>query len=543
MLALPGRRKHYRLIAAVAAVAIFVSGCSGSSDAATSAAPSGAADPQQPAGSSASAAGTSAGVAQAGGTITFGRTQAPTSLDLHNQITANNAFAIDKIFESLVSFDADGALEPWLASKYESSADGLTWTFTLRDGVTFSNGAPLTPADVVFSLNRHFKVGGPLPLAAPITSIAAEGANTVVIKLSAPYTPFLAELAGFSNGILPADFGGVAEDKFFLKPVGTGPFVVATWDQGGDLTFTANKKYWQPGKPYVDSLIYRLVPEDTQLIAQLQGGQVNAIDQVSPANVAELESNSKLAVSNTPGWEIETLFFNNLDTHFSDRFVRRAVSYALDRQGLVQATSFGTATVAGSLLPPTIPDYNAQTKTLNFNVDAAQKELKQSAFPDGFSTKLMVASGNSKRAQEAQIIQAALAEINIKVEIESIDLAAFRERFRAFDYSMMINSALSDVADPNGIISFQADPDAGTNAYWTHYNNPEVTALIQQGRTKAEGPDRAAIYAQIQDLIAGDAPYIPLAYTPNIKATSATVHGLVVLPNGSVRFQDAWISK
>ena len=480
---------------------------------------------------------------QPGGTLTFARTQSPTSLDLHREITANNAFAIDKVFEPLLAFDAEGQIEPWLASEYSSSDDGLVWTFTLRDGVTFSDGTPLSPADVVFSLQRHLDIGGPLPLGAPITSIEAQGENTVVITLSAPYTPFAAELAGFANGILPKDLGGVDEATFFKNPVGTGPFVVDEWTEGGDISFTANESYWQDGKPYLDEVVYRLVQDDNQLVAQLQAGQVDVIDSVSSANVATLQSNTSLAVSITPGWQVEELFFNTLDEHFKDRDVRRAVSYALDREGIVQATSFGTAEVAGSVLPPSIPGYDDSITTLDYDVEAAKDAIADSAYPDGFSTSLLIASGNDLRAQEAQIIQAQLAEIGITVQIESIDLAAFRERFRAFDYSFMLNGATSDAADPNGIVTFQADPEGGTNGYWTHYSNDEVTQLITEGRTLPDGDERTQVYSQIQQLIADDAPFIPLSYPSNIKASSAKVQGLTVLPNGSVRLQDTWLEQ
>jgi peptide/nickel transport system substrate-binding protein len=520
-------------VALSAALAVALCSCSSSSD-------TGGPTSSTSTGTSTTEA---AGEPQPGGTLVFARTQSPTSLDLHREITANNAFAIDKVFEPLLAFDAEGEIEPWLASEYSASDDGLVWTFTLRDGVTFSDGSPLTPADVVFSLERHLEIGGPLPLGAPITSVVAEGEDTVVITLSAPYTPFAAELAGFSNGILPADLGGVDEATFFKDPVGTGPFVVDEWTEGGDISFTANDSYWQDGKPYLDEVVYRLVQDDNQLIAQLQAGQVDVIDSVSSANVATLQSNTSLAVSITPGWQVEELFFNTLDEHFQDRDVRRAVSYALDREGIVQATSFGTAEVAGSVLPPSIPGYDGDITTLDYDVDAAKAAIADSAYPDGFSTKLLVASGNDLRAQEAQIIQAQLAEIGITVEIESIDLAAFRERFRAFDYSFMLNGATSDAADPNGIVTFQADPEGGTNGYWTHYENPEVTALIAEGRTLPDGDERTEVYSQIQQLIADDAPFIPLSYPSNIKASAATVQGLTVLPNGSVRLQDTWLEQ
>jgi len=480
----------------------------------------------------------------AGGTITLGRVASVTSFDLNNEITANNAFAIDKVFEPLVAFDADGKIIPWLASEWTISEDGLTYAFTLRDGVTFSDGTELTAADVVFSLERHLTVGGPLPLDAPIGSIVADGDTGVTITLTEAYTPFLAELSGFQNGIFPADFQGKSETDFFADPIGTGPFVVSEWDPAGDLTFAANENYWESGQPYIDTLVYKLIADDTQLTQQLKAGQINAIDEVNSADVESLKSSADITVETVGSWEIEQMFMNTTNTYFGDRNVRRAIALALDRDGITQATTFGTAEVANSLIPPTIASSaNDEGYALEFDVDAAKAELAKSAYPDGFTATLLIASGNSLRAQEAQIIQESLSKIGITIEIESIDIAAFRARFFAYDFDAMLNSGQSDYPDPDALVSFQADPAGFSKSYWTSYENPDVTALLDEGRTTADGADRDAIYLEIQKILAEDVPYIPLFYPSTLKATSSTVHDLTVLPNGSIRFQDAWISE
>lgn len=514
------RRSRLAVVAAVVTSAVvLLAGCSASSDA-----PS-----------------TDSATPQSGGTLIYARPASVTSFDLNNEITANNAFAIDKVFEPLVAFTETGQIVPWLA-EYTVSDDGLTYTFTLRDGLSFSNGTPVTSADVVFSLERHISVGGPLPLSAPIASITATDPKTTVITLSEAYTPFLSELSGFSNGIFPADFGGASEADFFANPIGTGPFVVEDWDPAGDLTFTANEHYWQPGKPYIDKLVYSLVADDTQQLQQLKAGQVSVIEDVPASNVEELKSNSSVTVVTAGAWETEQVFFNTLTPYFGDIHVRRALALALDLEGLTTATTFGTATVAGALLPPTI-EYSGDgvITPLGFDVDAAKAELAQSAFPDGFTATLLLASGNAGRAQEAQIIQAAAASIGITLNIESIDLAAFRTRFKAYDFDLMINSGQSDSPDPDGMISFQTDPEGFSQSYWTHYTNDEVTELAAQGRVTPDGDARKDIYLQIQQILADQVPYIPLFYPSNIKASLATVHDLTVLPNASIRFENAWI--
>ncbi|QIK63930.1 ABC transporter substrate-binding protein [Leucobacter viscericola] len=515
------RRRRFALAASVLAAALLLSGCASGTDPA----PSG--DAAKPV---------------SGGTLTFGRVAAVNNLDLNQQITANNAFAIDKIFEPLVSFDENGKIIPWLAD-YTVSDDGLSYVFKLRDGLKFSNGKAVTPKDVDFSLSRHLEVEGPLPLSAPIESIAETGEHEVTITLSEKYTPFLSELAGFSNGIFPADFGGKSEKEFFKNPIGTGPFVVDKWDPNGDISFVRNTHYWQKGKPYLDGLVYKFIADDTQLQQQLAAGQIDAIDTVPAANAAAVDSAANTVLSKTESWSTEQVFFNTQRKEFADEHVRRAIAHALDRKGITAATSFDTAEVANVLLPPSIL-YSANDEkgiALSYDISAAKKELAASAFPNGFTITLLLASGNSQRAQIAQIVQESLAKIGITVKIEQLDIAVFRERFFAYDFDFMLNSGQSDAPDPNGFITFQADPDGFSKSYWTHYSNDEVTKLMLEGRTTPDGPEREAIYLKIQQILADQVPYIPLFFPSNLKATTDKVHDFVVLPNGSVRFQDAWL--
>lgn len=482
--------------------------------------------------------------AATGGTFVYGRPAAVNSFDLHNQITANNAFAIDKVFESLLSFNSEGEIVDWLAESHSVSEDGLTYTFVLRDGVKFSNGTDVTAEDAVFSLERHLEVGGPLAIAAKVDSVKAQDAKTLVITLQEPYTPFLSELSNFSNGIIPKDFGGVSEEEFFKKPIGTGPFVVETWDPAGDVTFTKNTNYWQEGKPYIDKLVYKLIEDDSQAINQLKAGEVDAIESLALQNAGEIKQGPDTAVATNGSWVTEQLFFNTLDEHFADVHVRRALAQAIDREGLTNALTFGYAETANSLLPTSIPyNSNDTVKALAFNVEAAKEELAKSAFPNGFSTKLLIASGNSTRAQAAQIIQAAGKEIGINIEIESIELASFRERFFAYDFSMMINSGQADSPEANSIIAFQTDPDGFSKSYWTHYTNDEVTGLLRDGQKTQDGEERAATYAKLLQILADEVPYIPLYYPEILKGARSSVDGLVVLPNGSLRFEEVRIQK
>jgi peptide/nickel transport system substrate-binding protein len=479
-----------------------------------------------------------------GKTFVYGRPASVTSFDLHREITSNNAFAIDKVFEPLVAFTPEGEIVDWLAASHRVSDDGLSYTFVLRDGLRFSNGTEVDAGDAVFSLRRHLDLGGPLEIAARVASLTARDTKTFVITLEEPYTPFIAELSNFANGILPKNFAGLSEEAFFKNPIGTGPFVVETWDTAGDLRFRKNPYYWQAGKPVIDRLVYKFIADSSQAVNQLKVGDVDAIESVALANARELAERADTAVVANGSWVIEQLFFNTLDAHFSDVRVRRALALAIDRRGLTGAVAFGFAETAHSLLPPAIPySTNAVINALGFDINAAKAELAKSSFPNGFSTKLIIASGDSTRSQEAQIIQAAGKSIGINIEIESVELAAFRERFFAYDFALMINSGQADSPEANSILAFQTDPNGFSKSYWTHYTNDEVTRLLYQGQKTPDGPERAALYARIQQILADELPYIPLYYPAILKGIRSSVEGLVVLPNDSVRFENVSFRK
>ena len=362
----------------------------------------------------------------------------------------------------------------------------------------------------------------------------------MVITLNQAYTPFFSELANFSNGILPKDFGGKTEEEFFQNPVGTGPFVVSEWDPAGDLTFVKNEYYWQEGKPAIDRLVYKVVENDNQAINQLKAGEVDAVESLAYANAAEIDNYPETYTIAVGGWEVEELFFNTLDEHFADPHVRRALALALNREALAQALTFGYGEVANTVLPATIRYSTTDTvKALSLDPAAAQEELKKSAFPDGFDTTISIASGNNVRLQEAQIVQAAGKAIGINIAINAQEIATFRADFRALNFSIMINSAIADFPDADSIFAFQVDPEGFSQCYWTNYKNDEAIALLKAGQVTLDGDERAAIYEELQQILADDVPYIPFYYASRVVGVRDNIEGLVILPNGSADFNAA----
>ncbi|WP_159501104.1 ABC transporter substrate-binding protein [Microbacterium sp. 18062] len=479
-----------------------------------------------------------------GGSITFARlSQDVTSLDPHDAVlTTINAYTLDKIFDTLYALDTDGIPQPSLATSYEVSDDGLTWTFLLRDGVTFSDGSDFTADDVVYSIERHLELGGALPLSAPVTDVVATDDLTVEIHLSEPYTPLLSELSVFSSSILPSELADQDAATFFADPVGTGPFVVGEWDKAsGDFALARNDDYREEGLPYLDEVRLVALDDDNQLVQQLQGGQAQIIDDVPIAGVEELQGNGDVTVQTVPSWNSDVLYFNTASDVFSDDAVRRAVGQAIDRDALVAATTFGTATSARTYISTSIQYSDQSVDALAYDPDAAADELAASDHADGATVTLTVDGGSQARTQQAQIIQSALEEIGITVEIKNVDNATFWTEFPAGEYDFALTTTIADTGDPDNVSTWQVYGDKDGGAFNTRYDNAEVNDLVLKGRTTPDGDDRTAIYAQLQEIIAQDVPQFSLAYVAEIKATSASVHGLELIPNGTVRLERTWI--
>jgi len=478
-----------------------------------------------------------------GGTLNFGRNTGPTQLDPANSIVEGDVYTLDKIFEPLYITTPAGQLVPWLASGHTVSSDGKTWTFQLRPGVKFSDGKPVTADDVVFSILRAaHDANGPLSfLDAAIKDLSAKGTSSVVAQLHQPWAPFLSDISVFANAILPANFGGASAKSFFAQPVGTGPFKLQSFTKGGSVSLVRNENYWQPGKPYLDRVNFPYISDDNSRVLQLKSGEVSVISAVPPSQVASLKTDSAVKVGLFPSWALDLLFFNEKVPQLKDRHVRRAIAHALDVEAIAKATTFGTAQPANSFFPPSL-QYYADVPTLGYSMSAAKAELAKSGYPKGFSTQLLIDSGNTTWVEAAQIIQQQLAPLNIKVSVRGLDNAAYTAAFEAFNYQMMINGATNDISDPDEMASFQVDvQNGGSHSFWTYYDNPAAISLVRQAESELSGSKRASLYRQIQAIVAQDAPYVPLDYTPNIYAWSPKVHNFAVNPGGAYRLEDVWI--
>ena len=486
----------------------------------------------------------SAGTPVKGGDLVFANPQDAKSLDEANVFDNNSIWIIEQITQPLFIVTANGkGVQPLLATSYTISKDGKTYTIKLRQGVKFSTGAPMTSADVKFTLEQTMAASaGWGYIDAAIKSVDAPDPDTVVLNLKYAWAPMLADLALFANGIVPNNYGGKSHDAFYQAPVGTGPFKWDYWHKGSALKLVKNTDYWEPGKPYLNSVTWTYVPNDNTRELQVKSGQAQIDQYPSWSTVSALKTTPGVTLSLFPSTETTYLGFNENVKPFQDVHVRRAISYAIDRTALVKAVLFGNGQPANSIFPPQVPFYDTNSGGLQYNPAQAKAELAKSSVPHGFTTTLQVPSGNSDYSTISTIIQSELKPLGINVQIQQVDANAAHNNVQAQKYDMAFSLWTLDIPDPDELATFALDPKSGAKSFFTSYNNPAVVKAVHDAELTTVSAARQTDYNTAQSLSAQDAFLAFLYYSPYQYVEASNVHGFNVTPLGNYHMEDVWLS-
>lgn len=471
--------------------------------------------------------------AQRGGDLVIARTEDGNTLDPTQAVTPGDIAPINQIFGQLFRVSADGkTTEPALAESSTPSPDGRTWTVRLRDGLQFSDGSPLTANDVKFSLDRARNSKSAFVfLLSSITTVDAKDPRTVVISTAEPSATLLAGLGSWLGSIVPANFRGRSEEEFFNNPIGSGPFRLDQWQRGQSIRVVRNDKYWEPSRPYVDSVKWTVVPDPNTRVSQVQGGLADIAADIPPSQVGALTTATTEART-FPADNSSFLIFNQSFAPFADVHVRRAIAHAVDRTALTGGTLFGSGQPACSMLPPTMP-FASQPDCLGFDLEAAKREMAASATPGGFDVTLTI-DNLPTSSTAAQIIQAQLAPLGIRVTITTVDSGQIYTTFDQGAYQMGLAAWVSDISDPDEQLTFMLDPNGGSNSYYTGFNNAEINKLLAEARATLDPKVRTAAYDRIQQIAAEQVPQLPLWHQQAPYLWSKRVRQFSVNPMGTI---------
>ncbi|MGB3764908.1 MAG: ABC transporter substrate-binding protein [Ornithinimicrobium sp.] len=487
-----------------------------------------------------------------GGDLVYARQNETQGLDPLNAANGNgDIFADELLYSPLVRADPAGGdeLVPALASSWKVSDDGLTYTFTLREGVRFSNGDPLTAEDVAFSLDRF---GDPKTnallsnVAVGYESSEVLDARTVQVNLSRPVAAFLYNISIFPAFIVPKDLVEQQGDDFFKDPVGTGPYMLDSFKPGSSITFERNPNYWEEGKPYLDTVRFDFATDSNSRLLELQDGRAQIADGILFSQITAVQGDEDLAVQTSEVPLFAGLWLNHQRAPLADLKVRQAMPMAIDKDLINSSIFRGTGTTPNSVLMPLVGDAgDDEVEPYAFDVEAAKKLMAESGFADGFSVSLQYPAGYDYYRQLGLLLQNELAVIGIELKLVEQPAATATTNWASSDYDLIFPFAqfTSDIVVPDEYAQFLAgDPSLGLQGFFSNWEDPEITAMVDTFVSSTDTDERATLWPRIQQALMDQTPVINLMDLPFVSAHATNVCGTDVNALGVDRLENTWIA-
>ncbi|HSJ29154.1 MAG TPA: ABC transporter substrate-binding protein [Acidimicrobiia bacterium] len=466
----------------------------------------------------------------------------PDRLDPHLTSAYASFQVLENVYDTLVQPGPDLQMEPALAESWEISDDNLTWTFTLRDGVTFHNGRALTADDVVYSYGRIMDpdVGAANSFRfASVEEVVAVDARTVEIHLTRPTPNLLVNIGGFKGmAIIPQEI--VDDGTIDTFPIGTGPFKFVSQSPDQGIVLERNPDYWRAdeGLPHLDGIRFVQIPDATVKLTNLRTGEVDWIDGVPPQDLDSLGGDAAVVLERVPGGDYHYFALNMNRAPFDDPDVRRAIAMAIDRDVITEAAQFGAATSNQTAIPASnfwATDYSPFTPG---DTDGAAALLESAGVTD-LTIEFMVSSDFPETVTQAQVIASQLAAIGVTVEISDVDFGTWLDRQGQGDFDAFMLSWIGNI-DPDDFYYAQHHSEGTFN--FQGYSNPDVDALLDEARVETDQDARKGLYDEAARLIVDDASYIYLYNPENVQAWGPQVEGYEVRGDNAIRFVETRIA-
>jgi peptide/nickel transport system substrate-binding protein len=473
----------------------------------------------------------------------------PTNLDPRKATDVASARVIQLVFSSLLKKDPQSRLVPDLALRWEQP-DDTTYVFYLRQGVRFHDGSPLTARDVKYTFESILDPAFKSPRRGSyeyLQRVEVLDDYTVKFVLKRPFAPFLINLV---LGIVPEHIASRAGEGFSRQPVGSGPFRLVGWQADEKLEFVGFDRYYA-GAPRLKRITYKIVPEDSVRLLELEKGSVHLVqNSIPPDLLPRLRANPELKVITSAGTTYAYIGFNLEDPVLRIKRVRQALALAIDRQAIIQHLLGGLATPAGSLLPEGHWAYEPQVARYGYNLTRAKELLDEAGFPDpdgaGPQPRFRLSYKTSQNEQSrriAEVLTYQWQKLGVKVDISSHEWGTFFADIKSGNFQLYSLQWVG-VTEPDiyyYIFHSSSVPPHGANR--GRYINPELDSLLEEGRNTLDIGKRKVIYSQVQKILAEDLPYISLWHLMNVVAMRRQVTGFVPYPAGDfTSLKDVFIS-
>ena len=458
------------------------------------------------------------------------------SLDPHKAVAAGTKEVMFNVFEGLMKPTPEGDLIPAVAEKYEVSDDQLVYTFTIRDGIKFHNGQPVTAGDVVNSITRCIEPSeaGVLavePLSA-VEKVTGMDERTVQIRLKEPNTEFLAYL---TLAILPAEYDG--QDT---APVGTGPFKFVSRAAQDNIVLERFDDYWGE-KAYLDKVTYKIIENADSILMSLQSGAVDLFAHLTSTQVAQLgdEFNIEEGTMNL----VQAMYLNNAVAPFDDVRVRQALCYAIDRQQILDLAFDGYGSLIGSSMYPAFGKYfdDSLTNYYTYDVEKAKALLADAGYPDGFAMTITVPSNYQPHLDTAQVIVEQLKQVGITAEILPVTWESWlNDTYMGRQFQATVVGVDASTMTARALLE-RFTSTAGNN--FINYNNAEYDAIFQAALAAADDAAQTAAYKQAEANLTENAANVYIQDLADLVAirkglTGVRFYPIYVLDLSGIRYTD-----
>ena len=482
------------------------------------------------------------GEPQMGGTLTVALDSDVIGIDPHGASAGVDRNVYTTVYNGLVVPDENLEIQPDLAESWEVSEDGSAYTFRLREGVKFHDGTDCDAEAVKWNFDwilDEANASARRGELANIDAVTVEDPLTVKVTLKTPFAPFLSIISDRAGYIVSPTARQEFGEDFPRNPVGTGPFKFVEWVTDDHISFERFEDYWDESLPYLDGIRYRPIPDASVALTELRTGNVDFLFSVDPKDIEGIKSTDNLTYLEGPGVGYQGLWINTVSGPLANKALRESVSLAIDREALMLAAYFNVGQIAAGPIPPSSWAYDPDYPIVQRDLDAARQKLEEGGQPEGFSMVLKAAN-TPEQLKITQLVQAALAEVGIEAEIQTLEFGALLEAGEQGDFDAL-SLGWSGRIDPDGNI--QPIFQTGGAFNYGKYENAEVNELIEQGRTETDQAKRTDIYQQIQDIINDDAAYVFTYFPPASFAASNTVKGFTVTPDALMRFKSTWLAQ
>ncbi|WP_191486171.1 ABC transporter substrate-binding protein [Pseudomonas sp. FEN] len=468
----------------------------------------------------------------------------------------------ETVFNRLSQFERGGtAVVPGLATSWEVSPDGLTYTFHLREGVKFHTTDYFKPTrnfnadDVLFTFNRMLDKDMPFRKAYPtefpyftdmgmdtnITKVEKLDDKTVKFTLKTVDAAFIQDLAMSFASIQSAEYAdkllkeGKASD-INQKPIGTGPFVFKSYQKDSNIRYTGFKDYWKPEDVKVDNLIFAITTDPSVRAQKLKKGECQITLHPRPADVEGLKKDPKLQIIQQPGFNLGYIAYNVQHKPFDQLQVRQALDMAVNKPSILNAVYQGAGQLAVNAMPPSQWSYDSSIKDAPYDPEKARQLLKAAGVKEGTEITLWAMPVqrpyNPNAKLMAEMLQADWAKIGLKVKIVSYEWGEYIKRTKNGEHDINLIGWTGDNGDPDNWLGTLYGCDAIGGNNYSMWCNPQYDKLIKQAKIVTDHAQRTALYQQAQQLLKQQVPITPIAHSTVSQPLSTKVEGFKVSPFG-----------